>query len=229
MPGRAIVAPVSFGDTTLPKIDITYIAPLAGALFDYAVDQLPLGPLPSWASILDGTAAPADGSTVPQVITDGAGKTVRFNGTTDRIKAPVVLNTAHTIVVVAKLRAPIALDQIVYGLANNTEGAIGVVTGNWAGYGGGSSLALSPAVVPDANWHVFILSHAGASSAFRVDNNEITGTLPVAQRNALTLGFGPASDFRSEIDYKRVAVLSGGTTPAQRAAIVAQLKGQYGI
>lgn len=229
MPGRAIVAPMSFGDTTLPKIDITYIAPLAGALYDFAVDQLPLGPLPSWASILDGVAAPADGATVPQVITDGAGKTVRFNGTSDRIKAPVVLNAAHTIVAVAKLRAPVALDQVAYGLANNTEGAIGVVTGNWAGYGGGSSLALSPAVVPDANWHVFILSQAGTSSAFRVDNAEVTGNLPIAQRNALTLGFGPATDYRSEIDYKRVAVLAGGTTAAQRGAIVAQLKAQYGI
>lgn len=230
MPGRAIVANVSFGDTTLPKIDITYIAPLAGATYDFAVDQLPLGPVASWPSLVDGVAAlVADGSTIPQVITDGASKTVRFNGTIDRMKIPLNLNTAHSVVVVAKLRAPIALDQVIYGNAQ-AEGAIGVNSGlNWSGYGGGSSLPMSPTLAPDANWHVFILTHAGASSAVRVDNAETPGNLPVAQRNGITLGFGTGTDLRAEIDYKRVALIPGTMTTAQRTAIVAQLKQQYGI
>jgi len=231
MPGRAIIAPVSFGDTTLPKIDITYVAPLAGALYDFAVDQLPLGPVASWASLVDGVPIVADGSTTPTVMTDGATKMVRFNGTIDRMKVTTNLATARTIVAVARLRAPVALDQIFYGASTSNEGAIGVPSGatNYAGYGGGSTLSLSPAVVPDANWHVFILTHAGTSSAVRVDNTETTGNLPLATQATLTLGFGPAADFRSEIDYKRVAILAGGTTTAQRGAIVAQLKAQYGI
>jgi len=231
MPGRAIVAPVSFGDTTLPKIDITYIAPLIGATYDFAVDQLPLGPLATWGSLVDATTAPADGATMPQVITDGASKTLRFNGTSDRIKVPVVINAAHSVVVVAKLRTPVANDQIIFGNAANTEGAIGAVTGltNWSGYGGGSTLPLNPALAPDANWHVFILTQTGSGSALRVDNAETVGSLPVAQRNGITLGFSSAAGNRAAIDYKRLAVIPGTMTTAQRTAIVAQLKAQYGI
>jgi hypothetical protein len=214
MPGRAIVAPVSFG-----------------ALYDFAVDQLPLGPLATWPSLVDNTTMPADGATMPTVITDGASKTVRFNGTIDRMRIDTNLNTAHSVVVVAKLRAPITLDQIVYGKTANSEGAIGIHSsgGNYAGYGGGSTLLMSPTVVPDTNWHVFILTHAGASSAVRVDNSETTGNLPVAQRDGITLGFLGTADNRSEIDYKRVALIPGAMTTAQRTAIVAQLKAQYGI
>ncbi|MGV0109849.1 hypothetical protein [Arthrobacter sp. CP30] len=231
MPGRAIVAPVSFGDTTLPRIDISYIAPLAGATLDFAVDQLPLGPLASWPSLLDNVTAPADGATAPQVINDGASKTVRFNGTSDRIRIPAVINAAHTIVAVAKLRAPIPLDQIFFGNSSSTEGAIGIPGGggNYSGYGGGTIIAMNPVVAPDANWHVFILTQSGAGSAVRVDNAETTGTLPIAQRNGITLGFGPASDNRSDVDYKRVALIPGTMTTATRTAIVAQLKAQYGI
>jgi hypothetical protein len=231
MPGRAIVAPVSFGDTTLPKIDITYIAPLIGATYDFAVDQLPLGPLASWPSLIDATTMPADGATAPTVITDGASKTVRFNGTIDRMKLTASMNTAHSVVVVAKLRAPVANDQIFFGLGGNTEGAIGVnsaATG-YTGYGGGNSVATSPAVVPDTGWHVFILTHAGTSSAVRIDSAETTGTLTVAQRNGITLGFSSAAGNRAAIDYKRLAVIPGTMTTAQRTAIVAQLKAQYGI
>lgn len=232
MPGRAIVAPVSFGDATLPKIDISYIAPLVGATYDFAVDQLPLGPVASWPSLVDGVATfVADGSTTPTVITDGTSKTVRFNGTVDRMKLALNVNAAHSVVVVAKLRAPVALDQVFYGSTGNTEGAIGIPTGaaTWAGYGGGGTLSLSPAVAPDANWHVFILTHAGAGSAIRVDNAETTGTLAVAQRNGITLGFSSAGDLRADIDYKRVALIPGAMTAAQRTSIVAQLKAQYGI
>lgn len=231
MPGRAIVAPVSFGDTTLPRIDITYIAPLAGATYDFAVDQLPLGPVASWPSLIDGVTAPADGATAPQVITDGASKTLRFNGTSDRIRIPAVINAAHTVIAVAKLRAPVANDQIFFGNGSNTEGAIGAqaALANWAGYGGGSTLAMNPVLPPDGNWHVFILTQSGAGSAVRVDNAETVGTLPVAQRNGITLGFSSATGNRAAIDYKRVALILGTMTTATRTAIVAQLKAQYGI
>ncbi|MFE4229114.1 hypothetical protein ACFRJ8_14640 [Arthrobacter sp. NPDC056886] len=231
MPGRAIVSNVSFGDTTLPKIDITYIQPLVGALYDFAVDQLPLGPVASWPSLVDGLPLVADGTTTPTVITDGASKTVRFNGTIDRMQINVNLNTAHSIVAVAKLRTPVASDQIVYGKASNTEGALGINSGgtSFNANGGGQSLSMSPVVAPDANWHVFILSHQGTSSALRVDNAETLGNVPVAQRNGITLGFGNLADLRSEVDYKRVALIPGTMTTAQRTAIVAQLKGQYGI
>jgi hypothetical protein len=232
MPGRAIVANVSFGDATLPKIDITYIAPLAGAAYDFAVDQLPLGPVASWPNLVDGvTAFAADGATMPAVITDGASKTVRFNGTIDRMKLTLSMNTAHSVVVVAKLRAPVANDQIFFGLGANTEGAIGVNSAGtgYTGYGGGNSVATSPAVVPDTGWHVFILTHQGTGSAVRVDSAETPGTLTVAQRNGITLGFSSAAGNRAAIDYKRVAVIPGTMTTAQRTAIVAQLKAQYGI
>lgn len=231
MPGRAIVAPVSFGDTTLPKIDITYVPPLVGATYDFAVDQLALGPVASWSSLVDGANLVADATTAPTVITDGASKTVRFNGTTDRMQVNVNYNTAHSIVVVAKLRAPIAGDQIVYGKTSSTEGAISVNGGGTShnAAGGGLGLNPAPAIVPDTNWHVFILTHAGTSSALRVDNVETLGNLPVAQRNGITLGFGPGADLRSDVDYKRVALIPGTMTTATRTAIVAQLKAQYGI
>lgn len=39
MSGRAVIAsPVSFGDTFLPKIDITYAPEITGATEDFAVD-----------------------------------------------------------------------------------------------------------------------------------------------------------------------------------------------
>lgn len=233
MPARAIVAPIaSFGDPTLDKLDITYIAPLAGATFDFAVDQMPIGPLASWPSLVDGVAAlVADGVTMPNVIADGASKTVRFNGTVDRMKLALNMNTAATTVVVAKLRAPVPFDQIFYGNSSNNEGAIGIPTagGNYSGYGGAAVIGSAPVVVPDTGWHVFILTQSGPGSAVRIDNVETIGNLPVAQRNGITLGFGNVADLRTEIDYKRVAIIPGTMTTATRTAIVAQLKAQYGI
>lgn len=48
MPGLAIVAPVSFGDTTLPKIDITPLQRVLGATYDWAADKTVIGSLPVW-------------------------------------------------------------------------------------------------------------------------------------------------------------------------------------
>lgn len=228
MSARAIIAPVSFGDNSLPRIDLTYTRPIPGASYDWAINRMPNGPLSQWPSLIDGTILQADG-TSPNVIFEGKSKNVRFDGLTSRMRARFTLDGPQTIVAVYQLINPAALDTVHYGYANTDAGSLGVSGDGVAvrAISGSSALLPSPTVAPDSGWHISILTVNGASSVLRIDNSESLGTLTAGTRDGLTLGFSGAATNRTTISYKRVAILPGATTTSQRDSIMAHMRSEY--
>lgn len=230
MSAKAIVWDGEFGNPMLPQISIGYSPILPNALFDWAADGLPLGPITNWSSMVDGAALSSDGGS-PQVVNSGSGRAIRLNGTSDRMRTQYVVNTPRTFVVVYRFTAVEPSSAVLYGYLSNTGGAIMSDSSSVLinGAGGGQFLTPNPYIKPDTSWHVTVLSVNGANSAFRHDDREITGSLTVKPTDGITLGFGGAPDFRAPIEFKRVAVIEGGTTAAYRESLVAQLAQRYGI
>lgn len=227
MTARAIIAPLSFGDTSLPRINLTYVRPIAGAAYDWAVNQLPAGSVTQWPSLIDGTALVADG-TAPTVSGEGKARTIRFDGTSSRMRVALSSAGAETIVAVYRFVTPKALDTVYYGLlaasgslGSGADGRMRAVSGTAA------ALYPSPDVKIDANWHVSIVTLNGASSAVSLDGIERAGNLPIGTRDGVTLGFSGATGNRAAIEYKRVAIIPGGMTTTQRAAITEQMRADY--
>lgn len=224
------VWPGTYSDTSLPTVGLLYTPPLDGAICDFAVDNLPLGAVTFWPSSVGSNGLVSDG-TAPQVIAAGAGKAVAFDGITSRMRVPLVHNAAYTIVAVYRFAENRNADTVVFGYSSANEGIITASADGTAMYAasGGTSIFPSPPVTPDTNWHTAVLSVNGSTSALRIDGNEITGNLPIAARAGLNLGFRNLSNGRSLVEYKRVAMLAGGTTAWQRNSLVTQMQQLYGL
>lgn len=229
MTAKAIVWDGSFGDTTLPRVSLGYAPLLPNAIHDWAADSLPLGVVSTWSSAASGLSLIADAGG-PEVVSSN-GRAVRFNGTTDRMRLPFVISTARTFVVVYRFTSVIPSAAVLYGYTSTVGGAITTdgASSLIGGTIGSQYLTLNPKVAPDTEWHVAVLSVNGANSAFRHDEAEVVGTATVNNTDGITLGFAGGSPGRAPIEYKRVAVLAGGTTAAQRESIVSQMAGRYGI
>lgn len=228
MPARAIIAPLSFGDTSLPRIDLTYTRPIAGALYDWAVNRMPNGPLSQWPSLVDGTNLQADG-TSPTVVFQGKSKSVRFDGLTSRMRARFDLSGPQTIVAVYQFLSPKPLDTVHYGYTNYDAGSLGIANDGSTvrAIAGSTALQPSPIVAPDTNWHISIMSLDGTGSVLHIDGAETVGNLSAGTRDGLTLGFSGAAGNRAAIAYKRVAILPGSTTRMQRDSIMTQMRTEY--
>lgn len=230
MTARAIVWDGSFGDTSLPKISLGFAPTLPGAIYDWAADSLPDGTLSTWPSAINGASLAAD-SGGPIVLSSGGGKAVRFNGTTDRMRLPFVLTSARTFVAVYRFTTVRGGASVTYGYLSTAGGAITTDGASTliGGTIGSEFLIPGPHIAPDTNWHIAVLSVNGSNSAFRQDKVEVVGNAPLNNTDGLTLGFASGGNNRAPIEYKRVAVLAGGTTGAQRDSIVNQLAARYNI
>lgn len=230
MTAKAIVWDGSFGDVTLPRVSLGFAPPLHNTIYDWAADDLPMGLLGTWPSIASGVNLTAD-SGAPQVVTSSGGKAVRFDGEADRMRLAFSLTGARTIVAVYRFTSVVPSAAVTYGYLNTVGGAITTDTASTlvGATIGTQYLTPSPRAVPDTSWHVALLSVNGDNSAFRHDRSEGTGEAPVGVMDGITLGFSARAGNRAPIEYKRVSILSGGTTGAQRDAIVNQMASRYGI
>ena len=231
MTARAIVFPGSFGDTSLPKISLAFARPLPFALLDCAVESLPAGPITTWDSSVGFSGfSTVEGS--PTVTGTGSNKVLSFNGTTDRMQASLNISTPHTVAAVFRFGTAGPDSQVFTGLTGESEGAVKTNPQgtNFGLVAGATSLTGNPPIIADTNWHVVVASFAVGASSMRYDNQDIAGTLAQAIRTGVTLGHskvGPA--FKQKIEYKRIVLMGGATTSAQRSAISGYLKQRYGI
>lgn len=232
MAGRAIIAPLSFNDPSLPRVDLTYVSPLPNALYDWVTDGLAPGSLAAWPSLVDGHVLQADAGT-PEVIRSGSGVAVSFDGIDDRMRTQFTLAGARTIVAVFRLKDPKPLEVVHFPYGSSAGGSLGI-DGNFTTYrfqgGNGKWIIPSPALLPDNKWHVSVTTMDDASSAFRIDDREAAAdTTGLPATDGLALGYGGTPTVRSAIEYKRVAVLAGPMSATVRAGLVARLKAQYNI
>lgn len=231
MAGRAIIAPLRFNDSSLPRVDLTYISPLPNALYDWAVDSLAAGSLGIWPSLVDGHPLAADSGT-PRVEGAGDAKAATFNGVNDRMRAAFALDGPRTVVTVHRFTKPGGNDVVHFPQSNSAGGSLGI-DGGGATYrflGNSKYIIPNPYIKPDTGWHVSITVMDGTSSAVRIDNTEFTGdTTGLPATDGLTLGFAAGDALRTAIQYKRVAILAGGMSATARAGLVTRLRDHYNI
>ena len=227
MTARAIIAPLSFGDSSLPRININYTRPIAGALYDWAVNQVPDGPIFQWASLIDGAKLITDG-TAPVASGAGKARAIRFDGTSSRMRAAFNLSGARTVIAVYRFVATKANDQVWYGATADTGLGIDSASTTVRVSSTSKFLIPKPAILPDTAWHIAAVTVNGASSAFRQDDAETVGDLTgAAAMEGLTLGFGGGTAYRASIEYKRIAIVPGAMTAAQRGLVVDQMRAEY--
>lgn len=227
MTARAIVWPGSFNDNTLPRVALSYTSPLPGALYDWAADNLPLGAVASWPSLLGNGALVSDGG-APNVAQDGQSKYVDFNGTSNRMRLAFDLDAPHTVVAVFRYVTLKDTNLVHFGYGGAGAGALvsDATYGTLRARSGIGYITPSPAVVPDTAWHVSVLTVNGASSGLTIDGVDYIGNIGSATRDGITIGYGD-SNTRTRIQYKRVVVISGSTTQADRIVLSDQLMTRY--
>ena len=230
---RSIIWPGSFGDTSLPKINLGYTPPLAGAVYSWSADNLPLGPLTEWFDAVNGVRLGTDAGS-PEVIVSDDGRAVSFDGVDDRMRTmlPEPIVGAHTVVVVYRLVSPKYGDVIVSDYSGAPTASSQLSVANTLNYVASSEGAVSFAspIAADTGWHVGIMHRDGANSALRIDSQEETGTMPnTRNRVGVVLGYGTQPPARSAIEVKRMDILIGALDAPQRATIANSLGARYGI
>ncbi|MEV8180341.1 hypothetical protein [Specibacter sp. NPDC078692] len=227
MPAKVISGLTSYGDTTRPRINLSYTRPLAGAVVDFAADNLPLGPLPVWYDLINGLAAPTRANyTQPTVVDDGAnGRVVRFNGTSDAMLAKVVTPQPMTMVLVGRIRVLNPTTYLKTGGATLGTNS----TSNWLAFAGTGGAYGPPGLLANTNQHILVASFNGNSSALSVDGNDRAGQAAGTNGSSL-IGFGtdPNSTAFMAIDINRFAILPYAATQAQRDALYQTLAARYG-
>ena len=231
---RAIVWPGSFGDTTLPKVDLSYTPPTPGALYSWIAANQPLGSLTQWADSISGVT-PALTGTAPTVIDTPAVRVVDFNGETGGPRMmgpfPTPLAGSYTAIVVYRLTKPITGGEgIIFASSTTTQGGVYVQTGeNPILKAADGSSQINTTITADNDWHVAILTIDGSSSALRIDGYELAGTLTGESRNGIQLGTSIGATSRAAIQYARVEFIPGPMNNTKRAALAQQLMRQHGI
>ena len=163
------------GADDLPRIAPARPVPAPGAVADWAADQLPLGPVGVWSSMV-GThalAAPVvpSNSQRPLVIGEGADRYVSFDGENDRLDTAMSVLSPFTVVLVARLPQVGPNQRIMSGGTNDAGVTIGPDSAmvNWIASNGTFRIFEA---TPDADWHVFIMAFDGPNSFFMLDDWE---------------------------------------------------------
>ena len=217
----AEVYPGSYGDTTLPRFDLSYTRPFPGALVDLAADHLPLGKLAVWRDLISNWPLPTGNSrTSPTVVDDGGKRVVRFNGTTDQMLASISTPQPLTLVLVGRTRDNKAGNVFKSGgiviESDATNSAYRV--SNSSGISGG---------VPSSAQHVFVASVNGASSVFSVDGIEYAGTMATSANTYIGFGTNSAGTVYTPSDISRFIILPYAANAEQRRAISAEMTAHY--
>lgn len=225
MPGSAIISPASFGDTSLPRLDLRPLTAIPDAAYDWASERLSAGPLESWYDMVQGAAlvAPAPPSQKP-VVLEGNRKVVRFNGIDQRLDVGIQLTGPATMVLVGRLATDANSQYFLTGGLGPAFHVYRGATGKWSATAGSAIAHTS-----DANTftHVFVVVRDGANSVVSVDGVEVAGDLGAQVATTLRLGASSAAYFATDI--QRLALLPFAANQNQRAALVAQMRAAYSI
>ncbi|WP_157365915.1 hypothetical protein [Arthrobacter sp. Leaf234] len=217
---------MSFGDTTLPKIELAYVRPVAGAVNDWAADILPVGLLASWPDLVSGLVLPSRSAAgnMPSVVTDGGRRIVRFDGVANWMQLAYAKPQPMTTVIVARMNELKAGNTVLAGGVHvRTDG-----TNTKMEVTAGTALGTSAAAV-NTNWRIYIVVNNGANSSISVDGVEVAGNAGTSSRTFINLGINSAASVFNRTDYTRLAFLPYAATTAERASILAQMKAQYGL
>lgn len=228
MPGIAIVSPLSFSDTSLPRVDISPIPSIRGALYDWAVDTLTPGDrVTAWTDRASHVPllAPAAPSQAPVVVDDPThGKVLRFNGGNQRIDASnLSLSGPRTLVVVGRLPRAAANDYFMTDPSSSGYFNLGINGDRkWIFYNGAG---LTNTRTPNSSLHVFMVVINGNNSVVAVDGEENGGSLQNSNGNTIRIGASGSAYF--PVDLKRLVILPYAASAYERTAIHSSLAERY--
>lgn len=225
MTGKAIVFPGSFGNSSLERIDLNAPPNLPGAVFDFAADSLPLGPLAAWRDLVAGNPWTTYGGV--KVIDDGGGRAVETNGVDGLMLRVHAMSQPHTVVIVARYKTIPVGGALLMNTNPGDQLNVGVGSsgGGYISSAGKSGTAGTGQPLVDLNYHVLITVFNGTSSSVMADNAEATGLdLGINARSGIRGGYGTTY---SNIAYKRVALFPTALDLGQRNSVRNAMRAQY--
>lgn len=235
MPGIQYIAPVEFTGTnagTLPIVltDLT----VAGAVRRFvakAVNQLVGTTVTTWAdSSGSGTSLAVATSTAPTLATVGGIRAVQFNGTSDGLQQSVSLTQGHSLVLVSNVVAPVTTGTTTPSgsFASSGVDSAQFQTSNTDLYVNAGTAMKVGTGLNVTGWRVIIVSFNGASTVVNVNGTEYTGNAGALPRAVFSLGFQRGASF-SNLAVAEAALYPTALDATQRAALVTQLRSDYGI
>lgn len=227
MSARAIIAPGSFGDSTLEKININYIPEIPGAILHFSARGLPEGPLGTWYDLVNGTPwSAASPQASPLVTLDSQNNpVVYFDGVDDMITMNLVLNQPSTVILKGRI-LDIKNNSLLISGASGPSNAIGVNSAStgWTHFAGSTLPLLG--VTPDALIHTFMAVSNGSNSVIRVDRQETVGNAGTNGRTMMRIGYGAGYE---RVNIYEVIVLPYAAGAAERERIYDELYDAYGF
>lgn len=231
MAGIVFKSPGTFaGADDMPRISTARPTPAPGAIADWAADQLPLGMVPLWPSMVGNYAFTDPGNNInqrPNVIGEGADRYVSFDGELDRIDVGMNVEGPFTVVLVARL-PQMAASQYLMSAGAYSHGvslSVNSVADSWNGYNGSFR---SFQVEPDTDWHIFVMAFTEAGAYLAVDDSDI-GPVSAGFNGIAGIRLGASANAYSASDVKRLTILPYAAGIAERRAIRASYGALYGI
>lgn len=228
MPGLAIVSPASFNDPTLPKIDVSPVPTIRGALYDWAVDNLLVGDrITRWVDRASNTSmlAPDFVSQAPSVVDDPTyGKLLKFNGTNQRLDATgLSLKGPRTLISVGRLpegKSSTYMFTQGQGTGYFNLGLNGA--GDWQFY---NNSGINHDRKGNSDLHVIVVTIDSGSSAISVDGVENAGSLDATTADTIRIAASASGYW--PVEMKRLVILPYAAIPRERKAISSALMARY--
>ena len=231
MAGIVFKSPGVFaGADDMPRISVARPSPASGAIADWAADQLPLGLVSVWPSMVGDYAFTDPGNNIsqrPNVIGEGVDRYVSFDGVDDRVDVDMAVNTPFTVALVARL-PQMAASQYIMSPGSHTNGvsvSVDSAGGSWLA-SNGSFRSFQTAA--DTAWHVFVAAFDGADSYLMIDDTEV-GPVSPGSNGIGRIRLGASATAYSPSDVKRLTVLPNAAGPTERRTIRAVYGDLYGI
>lgn len=226
MRGIAIIGGGSFNNSSLPKISIKHVPVIPDARYDWAADNMQLGPTQVWwdqvqAGRLISTDEPGNWPTSVQ----GTNRFMSFNGATNKLETQTSMAGEKTLVIVGRFPEPASGQFMVSGGVGAGPYNFHINSaGNYAFNNGGN---ITSAKAADTFWHCFIIVTKGTGSVLRIDGQEWTANLPDSTATMLKLGGTGSTLFKSQIS--RLTVLPYAADVHERSSIHAVMKAHYNL
>lgn len=229
MLGTGIFAPTAFTNRDgMVRIKTNTLAILDGAIHAWIADNLPEGRTPQLYDVAGSahltTNWPSTQSLWPTAVSAAGRSKLSFEGSA--LDVSLSLPAAKTVVVVGSLPTlpGVAEQFLIHGGTGPAMAISAATTGKFKVFGGVNLIHTKDA---DTKRHVFVFTHAGASSVLNIDGVEVVGDAGSNAPTALRLG-GTTAGFNPSM-IEQVQILPYAADATERAAIVARLRSVYGI
>lgn len=231
MAGIVFKSPGVFaGADDLPRISTARPTPAPNAIADWAADQLPLGMVSRWPSMVGDYTFTDPGNNInqrPNVVGEGAGRYVSFDGELDRIDVGMNVDAPFTVALVARL-PQMAASQYIMSAGSYPRGVSLSVNSAADSWNGNNGAFRSFQVQPDTDWHIFVMAFTEDGAYLAVDDSDV-GPVAAGFEGIAGIRLGASASAYSPSDVKRLTILPYAADVAERRAIRASYGAMYGI